>query len=881
MVIGETLGPYRVLAKVGEGGMGEVYRARDTRLDRSVAIKILHGEFGIDPERLRRFDQEARAAAALNHPNILAVYDSGDHRGSPFIVSELLEGQTLREVLDGNALPVKRAVGYVIEIARGLAAAHEHGIVHRDLKPENVFITADDRVKILDFGLAKLTESTSTAIDGTAPPTKMPGTQAGAVLGTVGYMSPEQVRGLPADHRSDLFALGAILYESLTGVRAFRRDTPADTMTAVLREEPPEITVHGPRIPPALAHIVERCLAKSASARFQSAHDLAFALQTLSMAPSSGEFPRSAPSGEGHRRHSWVSIVGVFSALAAVAAMLLLVRDPAPTAPTRPLLRLDLNLPVGVELATNYAPNVALSPDGTRLAFLGLSQGVRQLYVRALGEATAAPIRGSEAAQACFFSPDGNALAFVGADRTLNAVTLSNGLVTPIARDVDYAAGGGVWGADGRVTYAGEGVLWQVAIGGEPQRLTSLNTEQGEVRHAWPAIVGGGNAVLFTSITGNARSAVRIEAVSRDSGSRRVIVEPGSFPLYLPSGHLVFFRDGALLAAPFDVDRLAVTGPPVRVIEDVAVDSAGAPLAAVSDTGILAYTPSGAPARRLVWVSRQGIDQPISQVPGAYQNPRLSPDNHRLSVQMSGDVWVHDLRRQTFTRLTPAETSANPWPIWSPDASRVIFQTLTGLRSIETNGSGRSDPIGETSLADIPSAVSPDGRTLAFMRRSASTSSDIYALSLHGTPNPYPIVSTRGFDGGAHFSPDGRAIVYSSNEAGRFEVYVSSFPPADGRWPVSTQGGTHARWSPTGKELFYRDGDKMMVVDVTRGAELSFSQPRVLFTGRYAYNNQTSANYDVSADGQQFVMVKEETASGRLNVVLNWSHELEARAPAK
>jgi eukaryotic-like serine/threonine-protein kinase len=479
-------------------------------------------------------------------------------------------------------------------------------------------------------------------------------------------------------------------------------------------------------------------------------------------------------------------------------------------------------------------------------------------------------------------SPDGRALGFITADLALKRVSLADGLVTTVEHDAEFSAGA-AWGPDGLITFVRAGALWQVpAAGGPAKQLTTIDSGKGEILHAWPSVIAGGPILLFASITGSSRGASHIEALSLPTGRRRVIVESGTFPLYLPSGHLVFFRDGALLGAPFDVERLEMTGPVVRVLENLAVGTTmDAPLAALSNTGSLTYAPGDAGTTRLVWVSRQGVEQPITETPRRYQYPRLAPDGRRTAVATAGDLWIQDIARATFTRLTSEQTVGNAFPVWTPDGRRVLFRTSTGMYWIAADGSGHPQAIAGALAGDIPCSVAPDGDTLAIMRQNAQTSRDVYVLSLRGQATPRPVVNTPAFEGGAQFSPDGHWMAYASDESGQMQVYVRPFPRPDRRWQVSTQGGTQPLWSRNGKEIFYRVGNKMMVVNVTAGVDLALSQPRQLFEQRYVFQNVSLANYDVSPDGQRFVMIKDEAGSGRLNVVLNWIEELKRLVPTR
>jgi Tol biopolymer transport system component len=525
--------------------------------------------------------------------------------------------------------------------------------------------------------------------------------------------------------------------------------------------------------------------------------------------------------------------------------------------------------------------NVAVSDDGTRVAFIGIVGGVRQLHVRDINQFGAVAVRGTENITSCFFSPSGSEIGFVSSDRALRKVSPSEGLIVTLAQDVD-PVNGAVWGGDNVITFVRAGTLWQVpAAGGTPRQVTTLDRASGELSQSSPALVPG-KAILFTSITSGRRDAAHIEALT-PSNARHVVVESGVRPIVTATGHLLFFRDGSILAAPFDLDRLQPKVQPVRVVDGLAVDSiTGAPMIAVSRTGVIVYPPAAATSSRLVSVSREGVEQPLGEGARLLQSPTLSPDGRRIVVQSNLDLWVQDLTRGTFIRLTSDDTSGNSYPVWTRDGSRVVFRTLTGLRMIRAEG-GVADPIPDTSSADYPSSVSADGTTLAFSRITTAKSSDVYVLSLGGAPNPMPLVMSTAFDGGAQFSPDGRWIAYASDESGQLEVYVRSYPMTDRKWPVSTHGGTGPRWNRNGKEIFYRSGNKIMAADVSvNGHDVVLSAPRVLFDQRYAYGANTAlANYDVSLDGKQFIMVKNDAGASHLNVVLNWFDELKQRAPTK
>jgi eukaryotic-like serine/threonine-protein kinase len=869
---GRRLGVYQILDLLGAGGMGEVYRARDTRLGRDVAVKVLPRLFSADPERLTRFEREARLLASLNHPHIAAIYGVEETAGVHALVLELVEGPTLAERLQHGPLPMAEAMRIARQIADALEAAHERAVVHRDLKPQNIKVKPDGTVKVLDFGLAKAAMAATNDPD--ASPTSadpIDATRQGVILGTTRYMSPEQSRGHAVDKRTDIWAFGCVLYEMLTGRQSFAGDTISDALAAVLKQEPDWEALPGDT-PPGIRSLLRRCLRKDPVDRL---HDIADA--RIEIQEAIAEPPVVTPTGPQPRAARWTRVTPWLVAAGSVALAVLVVLQGSRRTGSlaSSVTRLDLDLPPGVELVTVYPPAVVLSPDGTRVAFVGVFRGLRQLYTRRLDQFETLPIRGTENANAVFMSPDGRALGLITADLALKKVSLADGLVTTIEHDAEFSAGA-AWGTDDRITFVRAGALWQVpASGGPAKQLTTLDSGKRELLHAWPSIIAQGRILLFASITGSSRGASHIEALSLATGQRRVIVESGTFPLYAPSGHLVFFRDGALLGAPFDVDRLEVTGPVVRVLENLAVGTTmDAPLAALSNTGSLTYAPSDAGTTRLVWVSREGVEQPITDTPRRYQYPRLASDGRRTVVAADGDLWIQDVTRGTFSRLTSEQTVGNAFPVWTPDGTRVLFRTLTGMYWTAADGSGHAQAIAGSLSGDLPCSVSPDGDTLAFMRQNAQASRDVYVLSLHGHSPPRPVVNTPAYEGGAQFSPNGHWMVYASDESGQMQVYVRPFPGPDRRWPVSTQGGTQPLWSSDGKAIFYRVGNRMMVVDLSAGVDLTLSQPRQLFEQRYVFQNISVANYDVSSDGQRFVMIKDEAGSGRLNVVLNWTEEL-------
>jgi serine/threonine protein kinase len=859
---GTRVGPYEIVSAIGAGGMGEVYRARDPRLGRDVAIKVLPAAFSTDSERLQRFEQEARAAAALNHPNILAVYDIGTHEGAPYIVSELLEGETLRERLKGQALPVRKAIEYAIHVAHGLSAAHARGIVHRDLKPENLFLTSDGRVKILDFGLAKLTQSEPMLAGMSALPTTPPDTLPGVVLGTIGYMAPEQVRGLQADHRADLFAFGAILYEMLSGRRAFPGDTAIDTMTAVLKEDPPDLPV-AHHIPPALERIVDRCLEKNPGNRFQSAGDLAFALEGATSPSSDTVVGTDQP-----RVHPWRERLAWTITTVLVIAIAALYFNPSPAARPvdRALVRLDLDLPLGDSSTLSLGPNAILSPDGTRLVYVSNNR----LATRRLDQLLGNELPGTEGASSPFFSPDGQWVGFFGGGK-LRKISVAGGAAIPLTD----APGpyGGSWGPDDTIIAklrSADGLEQISAIGGTPVAVTTLLP--GERDHNWPQILPGGKAVLFSANTRvGGWDGATIEVMSLNDRQRKTLVRGGTFGRYLPSGHLIYVNSGTLFAVPFDLDTLALSGTPVPVLNDVTYSSAnGGAQLDVSTTGVVVYQ-SGSPAElfTVAWVDRAGRLQPLLAKPDTYVGPRFSAGGTRLAVALNGDVWIFGFPRDVRTRVT---FEGGGYPTWSPDGEHVVVSAgQKGMAWTRADGSGKPQLLTDSANNQWPWSFTPDGRRLAFQERNPGTGWDIWTVPIESTDGalragrPEVFLQTMFDEGKPSFSPDGRWIAYSSNESGTEEVDVRAFPDTGARWQVSRGGGKQPVWSRSGKELLFRgsDGRIMAASYQVTASSFTFDTPQAWSETRLA-NVNINGTYDIAPDGKRIAaLIPAEVAADR------------------
>jgi serine/threonine-protein kinase len=895
---GKRLGPYEIIALLGAGGMGEVYRARDPRLNREVAVKVLPASFANDPERLRRFEQEAHATSALNHPNILAIYDVGTNEGAPYVVSELLDGESLRERLERGPLTPRKTIHYAIQIANGLSAAHERNIIHRDLKPDNLFLTGDERVKILDFGLAKLIERFDPNVPQTDLETRRVHTEPGTVIGTVGYMSPEQVRGAHIDHRSDIFSFGAVLYEMLAGQRPFRRETTAETMTAILREDPPQLGTAERPLPPTLDRIVRRCLEKEPARRFQSALDLAFALNEVDST--------TQPSGVAPARMSRVPWL-VAAAFAVIAAIALWAPDRATRPAPRPLMRLSVDL--GPDAIPDPMVTAAISPDGTRLVFpFRGPDGKRLLATRLLDQPKVVPLAGTEDGEQPFFSPDGQSIGFF-ANNKLKRVSILGG--TPVALcDVNIPRGAS-WGDDGSIVLAngGAGLSRVPAEGGQPQALTKL--DEGELTHRWPQVLPGSKAVLFTAHapTINSYEDASIDVQSLETGKRKTLWRGGYFGRYLPSGgsrgHLVYIHQGVLFGVPFDPARLEIEGTPAPLVEDVASDPGfAAGQFDISHTGIFVYRSGrGIQSWSVVWLDSSGSTRPLLAKQALYYSPRFSPDGKRLAIGVDdgkgADIFIYDWQQDTMSRLT-FTAQMNSDPVWTPDGNHILFRTRSAIWWTRADGAGEAQHLLNSSVGDIgANSFSPDGRLLVFAAQDPATQSDLWMLPLdisepdHPKPGkPEPFLQTPFNETRPALSPDGRWISYTSNESGANEVYVRPFPPAQagGKWQIST-GGTGAGagssiWSRNGREMFYvGPGSRIMVVDyMTRGNTFVASKPRPWSPARLLGVGFT--NLDLAPDGKHFAVfpmpetATEEKTTVHVTFLLNFFDEVRRRLPA-
>jgi serine/threonine-protein kinase len=860
--------------------MGEVYKATDTRLDRVVAIKILPQHVASDPGRAARFDREAKAISSLTHPHICTLYDVGSDGGIDFLVMEYLEGETLAERLAKGPIPLGQALQCAIEIADALDAAHQRGIIHRDLKPGNVMLTRTG-VKLLDFGLAKL--RTSAAALSTMPTQENVETAQGTILGTLPYMAPEQLEGHQADARTDIFAFGAVVYELVTGKRAFEGKSQASLIHAIMGLDPPPLAAIEPMSPPALEHIVKACLAKRREARPHSAHDLKIFLGWIANSDRSRDITAAAPV-HARRRHLTIAFVGVLAAAGLLGLTLSILTREGP----RAVRRFALPLPDGSEFSATALQAIALSPVGTHLAYVADNQ----LLLRSFDQLEGRPVPasgGQRFARGPFFSPNGQWLGF-WQEGELRKVPVTGGPAVTLAKA--DAPSGVSWTPDDAVLFGqGSKGIWRVSgQGGTPELLVPVDAARRESAHG-PQMLPDGATVLFTVARNEAWDEAQIVAYSPRSGRRTLLVEGAADGRYLSTGHLVYAQRGTLQAVRFNPDRLETIGGPVTVLEGVAD---GAPASAATQFSVsadsgLAYIPGsrGLGERALVWVDRQGQEEALEVPTDPYAWVRVSPDGARLAMEVHQrdniDIWIHDLTRHAQTRLTFGP-EADRYPMWSPDGRRIVYNRDAALVWRAADGSGEVEALVTSGGPFDPYGWSDNGRTLIVSRGVAPA--NVMKLELDGPRTLQPVLSAEFTNTRPALSPGGRWIAYQSNEPGASQIYVRPFPRVDAaRTQVSTEGGRSPLWARDGRELFYRHQDALMAVPIEAAAVFSAGLPRVLFRGPYVPEiGGFGRTYDIAPDGRRFLLIKQPVASassrGRIVFVENWIDELTRLVPA-
>jgi Tol biopolymer transport system component len=882
LAAGSRLGAYEVLSPLGAGGMGEVYRARDTRLGREVAIKVLPEALAADRERLLRLEHEARAASALNHPNIVTIYEIGKTDSISFISMELVQGTTLRELLAEGALPAKRVLAFGAQIADALARAHEAGIVHRDLKPENLMVTREGLVKVLDFGLAKLVLPNSGEIS--AMPTQArPETHPGVVLGTVGYMSPEQASGKPVDFRSDQFTLGSILYEMATGKKAFSRGTTAESLVAIIREEPQAVASLAPQVPPPLRWIIERCLAKDPHERYASTRDLALDLSHVRDRGSevSGE---TAPVVLA-RRLGWLGPALIGGVLLAAALTVVAVLRGRPAAATQPV-RFSIEIPAG----TVYAPSdvsrgFSVSPDGTRLGIEAYRQGHRHLFVRPLNSEEAVELEGSLDANAHFWSPDSRSIAFFAGGK-LKRIPAAGGHAEDLC-DAPFAMVGS-WGDNGTILFASLDPLGIYRVsdsGGQVTRVVAPDPARHEGSYVSPQFLPGGKRFLYVTAPSSTDKTNReLRVASLDGKENRTVAPIDSRVEFAAPGFLFSVRrDGSLFAQPFDALKARLEGEPRRLASNAHFFFGPAHATfSVSQTGVIAYQVAPFPSR-LDWITRDGREiGPVGDA-AVMRGLRISPDGRSAAVDIrdpgvgSSDLWVFDLDRGVSTRLQsdPRDEGA---PVWSADGSKVLYRSdRTGPpdiyeTTVEVPGSERL--VLELPGVQQPEDVSRDGRLLAYLN-GVPPERNVELLPLEGVGKPRRWLPSPFSQRSPRFSPDGRWIAYESDESGNSEIYVALTEGGGEKRRLSPSGGRLPRWRRDGRELYYvAPGNLVMAIPVTPGERWQAGEPRPLFRLEAELEN-----YDIAADGSRFLvsMPAEKVRQSPLRVIVNWPATLPTR----
>ena len=887
-MIAETIGHYRITGKLGAGGMGEVYRAKDTKLDREVAIKILPESVASDPDRLARFEREAKVLAALNHPNIAQIYGVEDRA----LVMELVEGETLK-----GPLPVETALHYARQIAEALEAAHEKGIVHRDLKPANVKVTPEGVVKVLDFGLAM-------AVDGPAPTgdakisltLTMRATQAGMIMGTAAYMSPEQARAQAVDRRSDIWAYGAVLFEMLSGKPAFQGESVTDILASVVKLDP-EWSALPPSTPPVIVRLIQRCLKKDRKQRLQAIGDARITIEEYSADPTSGREGLQPTETRRTARLPWaIGIAALaFIGIAGWASWWRATRVVEPV--LKPLVRLDVDLGPSVSFSSpGNGATAILSPDSTRLVYVSQSR----LFTRRLDQLQAVELPGTEGAFAPFFSPDGQWVAFFAPGK-LKKVAVENGSAIALCSVVNGR--GGSWGEDGNIIAAlsASGLSRIPASGGPP--ISVSEPDQGEASHSWPQVLPGGDAVLLTGSAASlgAFDAANIEVLSLRDHRRKTLVRGGTCARYLPSssrsGYLVYTNRGTLFAVPFGLDRLELTGTPVPIVQDVAYSptSGFAQYSFTRDGSLVYRSGAGSTLFTMQWLSGSGKPQPLLSKPRAYYRPKLSPDAHRILLEViessGSDLWIYDEQRDNMTRLTFGGETKYP-AIWSPDGRYVVFGKFGGMFWMRADGAGTPQPLTRSTNVQVPWSFTADGKRLAFLEATTTTAYDIWVAPLEEDNNglratkPEVFLQTTFDERHPSFSPDGRWLAYDSNESGRTEVYVRSYPDKGGKWQVSSNGGGYPEWSRNSREIFFRsEGNRIMVASYeVKEDSLTASKPRQ-WSDRQLADIGQNRNFDLAPDGKRVVALMPAegavapTSQNHMIFLLNFVDELRRRAP--
>jgi len=912
LAAGKKLGPYEIVAKLGEGGMGEVYKARDTRLDRAVAVKILPDAFAADPQLRERFDREARVVSQLTHPHICTLYDVGDQDGVAFLVMECLEGETLESRLARTSksaapgLPLDEALAIAVQIADALDKAHRAGVVHRDLKPGNIMLTRSGagsqtapHAKLLDFGLAKTGPSAPAVAGMSMLPTTPPNlTAQGTILGTFQYMSPEQLEGADADARSDIYAFGLIVFEMVTGRKVFEGKSQAALIAAILEHPPARLSSVKAAVPQALETIVQGCLAKDPDDRWQSARDVLKQLKGIGPDADAGTDSRLAAARDASRPASTALRVAATAAAvllgAAAASGYWFIRSRSSNDRAMPM-HVSLALPPGATSSVHGLGEgwMAMSPDGRWIIFPVVRDGKSALYLRDITQSSGKVIEANEAVDHPFFSPDSRWIGFVSGG-VMKKVPVSGGLpvvICPLSVTSEITAGfvGASWGADDTIVFVPQfnAGIWTVpAAGGEPRLLLKTDEQRDRIAYNDVHSLPGKRGVLFEMVPNRAKVADDNDIAVLEAGAAepRMLFRGGHSPRYSPSGHLLFARGDALLAAGFDLSRLEITGTPVPILDGLEHGPLGDVNYDVSQNGTLVYEAATGPRARaaLAVIDRKGGVRPIADGPGLLQEFSVSPDGRSVAARVAAvndDIWTYDIERGSPLRLT-FEPGDEIWPQWSPDGTRIAFGTRTGRMFLKaSDGTGQREEIARGELTRQPTSFAPDGKMLAFTETHPTRKRDILLLPLDGARTPQPLLATDADEWGARFSPDGHRIAYVSDETGRNEIFVVPIGSPGGRKRVSSNGGASPAWARNGRELFFLKGTRLAAVALD--AQGNASGERIVLEGPTTKDLEFRADsfFDVLPDGERFVMLltPRDDAPTHYNLVINWFEEIRRR----